>query len=250
MQPTENRTIQVRLLSLAPSMKSTQVRYDWSIIQAAYDAGDSWRDLRLRFGVQFRAIQKAVTRGDLIAHRDRINGIANGAAKGRNRRVMSEENRRHLSIRQSLANTGGRCKWFVVAGVKVQGTWERDLALSFERWGICWRRPSKKSDAWPYYLDGKPKHYSPDFYLPDIKAWVEVKGHWWGDDMRKMMAIARAYPRRRIIFVDKRNFGALINSSVPPDIFTGRSSNGRASRRQREGSKFDTCRLHHLSCGL
>src|ERR1700720_1878974 len=181
--------------------KRIRSSYDWGKIQDRYDQGASWRQLKEEFGVTSNSIFLARKRGDLITYRSVSEGMklahANGRAKSQ---LQAPEYRLKTSIRQSLHNSGGKSKWFQVSGRKVQGTWERDLALKFEEWGVEWQKPTKKL-AWPYFLDGKPKHYSPDFYLPALNVWVEVKGYWWGGDMRKMVAVTRKYPRRKIILV-------------------------------------------------
>lgn len=196
--------------------------HDWKAIQKKYDEGCSWREIRDIFGVGFKSIHLAKKRGDLKTGRSISDGLRIAHRKGRaNPPPLTAEHRKATSIRQSTANSGGRSKWFDVAGRKVQGRWERDLALKFEDWGVRWVRLNGKKSAWPYMLDGKHKHYTPDFYLPDIRLWVEVKGYWWGDDMRKMVAIGRRYPRRRLVIIGKREFQDIVSSPTIPDIFSG-----------------------------
>ena len=47
--------------------------------------------------------------------------------------VFSEEFLRHTSERMSLNNPGGKSKWFIVNGIKVQGTWEKYFAEELTR---------------------------------------------------------------------------------------------------------------------
>jgi len=44
----------------------------------------------------------------------------------------SAKTRSKMSESKSLNPSGGRCKWYKVSGVKVQGTWERDFAKKNE----------------------------------------------------------------------------------------------------------------------
>ena len=76
------------------------------------------KDLDERVNQNALAIEKAMQAG-----------IKNGTIK---RPPMSESNKRKLSERQSLNNSGGKTKWFEVAGQKIQGTWERNIAIKFE----------------------------------------------------------------------------------------------------------------------
>lgn len=111
-----------------------------------------------------------------------------------------------LSKRQSENNSGGRCKWFVVAGKKVQGTWERNLALVFEEMNIRWER----CKPWTYILDGKTRRYTPDFYLSDYDLYIEVKGYYWRNDREKMDAVIEQYPEKRIQIIEKELYEGII----------------------------------------
>lgn len=93
---------------------------------------------------------------------------------------MGEKARKVLSEKQSLQNVGGRCKWYSVNGIKVQGTWERDVALKLSDMRIIWVKPSKSSFIIKYEMEGKIKSYTPDFYLPEFNIFLEIKGYWWG----------------------------------------------------------------------
>ena len=196
--------------------------HDWTAVQKAYDEGASWRMLAKQFGFAPRSIQLARRRGDLTTTRTVSEALVIGYKNGTiPRPTPSDEARKGLSLRQSLKNSGGKCKWFVVAGINVQGTWERDIALKFEEWKIRWEKPKPRKSAWTYYLDGKLKRYTPDFYLSDFCLWIEVKGHWWGDDMRKMVAVGKRYPRRKILIVRKKEFLLIKQSIAVPSFICG-----------------------------
>jgi len=120
--------------------------------------------------------------------------------------IAGVDARKKLSQEQSLRNRGGKCKWFKVSGQKVQGTWERDLALAFNKLGIQWIKPTVNRDIWKYYCDGKIKSYTPDFYLPEFDVYIELKGYWWGDDKRKMDIIKQTYPYKKLLVVEKQEF--------------------------------------------
>jgi very-short-patch-repair endonuclease len=50
-----------------------------------------------------------------------------------------------------------------------------------------------------YEADGKIKHYKPDFYLPDRKLWVEVKGY-LSDRARRKVELAAAQNGILVLF--------------------------------------------------
>lgn len=121
-------------------------------------------------------------------------------------RRMGEESRKKLSERQSLQNSGGRSKWFEVNGIKVQGTWERDIAIKLTEMGINWIKPKTNNFIFKYEMDNKIRSYSPDFYLPEFDVYLEIKGYWWGRDREKMDLVLSQYPDKKIVIVEKKEF--------------------------------------------
>lgn len=53
------------------------------------------------------------------------------------------------------------------------GTWEVKLATWFDANSITWQR---NKESFPYSFEGKQRRYTPDFFLPNIDCYVEVKG--------------------------------------------------------------------------
>lgn len=120
--------------------------------------------------------------------------------------------RMKTSIRQSIDNSGGRCKWFTVSGQRVQGTWERDLAASFNRNFILWDKCKK---PWIYRDDnGNLKRYTPDFYLTELDLFLEIKGYWWGNDKRKTELAVQQNPDKLLAIVLLEDYKKLISGSV------------------------------------
>lgn len=71
--------------------------------------------------------------------------------------------------------TGGRCQWYTVAGQRVQGTLERRYATALTALGVEWRAHHRRTWVWTDG-DGHSHWYAPDFYLPDTKRYIEIKG--------------------------------------------------------------------------
>lgn len=122
--------------------------------------------------------------------------------------VMSEEKRMELSRRQSLFNTGGKAKWYEIAGVKVQGTWERDLALLMNKLNIKWFKIKTNNHIFIYFRNGKMRSYAPDFFIEEIGKYLEVKGFWWMDDKEKMKTICeqRSDLKDSLIIIEKNDY--------------------------------------------
>lgn len=89
-----------------------------------------------------------------------------------------------------------RTRIFEYNGVKLHGTWELEYAKWLDENNIKWKRPSEK---FPYYFDGKNRHYTPDFYLIDTKEYIEIKGYETDKDKAKW----NQFPEKLIILKSK-----------------------------------------------
>lgn len=67
----------------------------------------------------------------------------------------------------------GRTKQIVVDGVKFQGKWE----LEFYQYCVENKINIKKSNEYFEYEWNGTRKYFPDFYLPDLDLYIEVKGY-------------------------------------------------------------------------
>jgi hypothetical protein len=93
--------------------------------------------------------------------------------------------------------------WFEANGQKVQGTWERTLAQIFEKLGISWISHKRYLE---YVRLGKKQRYTPDFYLKEYNTYVEVKGHWWGNDQKKMKLVSEQNCDCRILLIHGQDY--------------------------------------------
>ena len=129
-------------------------------------------------------------------------------------RKHSEETKRKIGEKLSINNKGGRAKWYEVAGQKVQGTWERNVALKFEELGIQWKKLKTNKDTLEYIMDGKVRHYTPDFYLPDYDVLLEIKGHWWGRDREKMDIVLQTHTDKNIVIVEQDQYEKILQGEL------------------------------------
>lgn len=175
----------------------------WLDMQQYYDDDHSLRDTAEKFNINQQSIIKASKRGDFKL-RSVSDGLVQRFAKhGPNR--MSAEKRLEHSKRMSEHNPGGRSKWYEVSGKKVQGTWERDFAMTLDSQQIEWQRCKSIK-----YVDGDAiKRYTPDFYLPLRNVYIEIKGHWWGNDRHKMNLVLDQHSDKTIIIIE--SYDDLIN---------------------------------------
>lgn len=108
---------------------------------------------------------------------------------------------RELSERQSIKNTGGKSKWFEIGGQLVQGTYEYKFAESLIRDGIIWEKVKTNSHIFRYQSNSKIHSYSPDFWLPELELYIEIKGFWWGNDKEKMELVKNQNQDKKLILI-------------------------------------------------
>ncbi len=111
------------------------------------------------------------------------------------------EARKILSEKQSLNNSGGKSKWFDVAGKRVQGTYEKQFAEQLEVEGILWEKVKTNNHIFKYVWEGKVRSYAPDFYLSELNLYVEIKGFWWGNDENKMIAVKEQHADKNLVVI-------------------------------------------------
>jgi len=124
--------------------------------------------------------------------------------------VLNDEQRLEASKRMSRHNPGGKCKWYVVNNIKVQGLWEYNIALILNKSKIIWQRPGQ----FKFLKNNKKSHYTPDFYLPSYDTYLEIKGFWWGEDRNKMLQFQKQYPDMKIKIIEKDSYTKIISEDI------------------------------------
>lgn len=81
-------------------------------------------------------------------------------------------------------------KWYEVDGVKVQGEWEKSVAEKLRTAGLSFIRKRLKYDT--------VRHYTPDFYIPELDVFIEVKGWLRTADIVKYQKVVQEYPLKVI----------------------------------------------------
>lgn len=152
-----------------------------------------------------------------VAERDGLpkpKGAAAGKPGSFKGKKHTDEAKRKISQKLSINNRGGRCKWYVVSGQKVQGTWERNIAEQLDRMHIKWIKLTTNRDTFLYEMDGYTKRYTPDIYLPEYDVYLEIKGYWWGRDREKMDIVLRTYPNLNICIIEKEAYNKILQGEL------------------------------------
>jgi len=80
----------------------------------------------------------------------------------------------------------------------MDSTWEVAMAKRLDKLNIRWDRD--ESIKIHYQNEkGKNKNYIPDFYLPEFKLFIEVKGYWTDSARYKMKDVQERYPNSFLI---------------------------------------------------
>ena len=77
--------------------------------------------------------------------------------------------------------------------VLMDSTWEVVMATRLDELEINWERnPNMKLEY--RTRGGRKRNYIPDFYLPDLDLYIEVKGYWTDAAKHKMKDIIKRNP--------------------------------------------------------
>lgn len=132
-------------------------------------------------------------------------------------RKYSEEQRYNKSIAMKKAvekypdsytknNVVGRVKNIEYKGVKLKGSWEVLVAQWLDSNNIKWEHETK---SFEYEWNGVRKYY-PDFYLPELDLYIEVKGYERERDLAKWKVV----PNLRVFKLNEIN--AIKNNTLAP----------------------------------
>lgn len=129
-----------------------------------------------------------------------------------------------ISIKMCGGNNGYiKTKYFEIFSpyqnkiVTVQGTWELKYAKWLNENNINWVRSRKINLKYKLFKDDYMHTYYPDFYLPDLNKYIEIKGFYWKskdgkiDDKRKMQQVINHNKNKNIKILSKKE---LVNLNI------------------------------------
>ena len=150
--------------------------YDWKVIQDFYDAGNSYREVSDKFGMNHSTISKAAKAG-LFKSKTVSAGLKTTLHKFE--RFYSDERRQIMSAHAKRRELGGtrNSKRFIyntVDGtqIKLDSSYEVLVAENLDENGIKWQRPGRFT-----WIDANEKDhtYRPDFFLVDYNVYLDPK---------------------------------------------------------------------------
>ncbi len=122
---------------------------------------------------------------------------------------LSIEHREKISIKRIKYlenNPNHGLKWFIINGIKVQGTWEKKFAEFLTDKNIKWSRKR--------IIYKKIRRYTPDFYCIDYNCYFEVKGFRRDRDIYKMYLVLDENPDIKIKMIEKEQLKNIENIDI------------------------------------
>jgi predicted nuclease of restriction endonuclease-like RecB superfamily len=92
--------------------------------------------------------------------------------------------------------------------VTMDSTWEVMMANRLNELEIKWIRDPKMKLEYKT-RGGRSRNYIPDFYLPDLDIYIEVKGYWTDAAKHKMKDIIKRNPGKICILESLAEIGSL-----------------------------------------
>ena len=92
-------------------------------------------------------------------------------------------------------------------GVDLHGTWELKYAQYLDDNNISWMR---NIETFEYYFEGTLRRYTPDFYLPSIDEYVEIKGFSVEKDLAKWSQFPSDKKLKILMRKDLEDLGILL----------------------------------------
>lgn len=107
-------------------------------------------------------------------------------------------------------------KWYKVKNLSgeeftVRGHWEENIAKRLNEIGYVWTK-----NKWITYIsnDGITRHYNPDFYIPSLNAYIEVKGYYKQSDKIKMRYVLEQNSNITIFFLHGQDYKDFIDKKI------------------------------------
>lgn len=97
---------------------------------------------------------------------------------------------------------GGRGKGCHYKGIWMDSTWELALAQRLDDLSIQWERDAKKHVFEYVDIEGKHRKYYPDFFIPNLELYVEVKGYWTSETRHKMSSIKNIHKHINLLVLE------------------------------------------------
>lgn len=133
----------------------------------------------------------------------------------------TKEAREKISIKRSealqneyLDKQYAKIKWYKICNLNgeefsVRGKWELNVARHLNDIGLYWTKAKPIT-----YTNDIVRRYIPDFYIPSLDAYIEVKGRYPDTDKNKMRLVQIQNPNIKIYFLIGNRYFDFINGKI------------------------------------
>ena len=132
------------------------------------------------------------------------------------RRNNHSESMRKAALENPNSYSGGynrgRCKSIEYSGIQFDSSWEVIVAKWLDKNLIKWER---NTIPFEYEWHGKRSYY-PDFYLPELDKYIEVKGYETERDKAKW-----SYFKKELIIIKKKEIKLIEDDKLDPENLVG-----------------------------
>jgi hypothetical protein len=129
---------------------------------------------------------------------------------GKTRGPMSAETRAKQSASLKGKPAAYPLKRFHYKGAPLRSSYELRVAQAFDRLGVRWEFEPKRFDL------GGSSTYLPDFYLPDLEMYVEVKGYYGPNSAVTMSRMFTVHPDVPVAILQLPQIVALEHAANAP----------------------------------
>jgi len=97
---------------------------------------------------------------------------------------------------------GGRGKGCYYKEVWLDSTWEFALAQKLDELSVQWERDTGKHRFDYIDANGKVRNYYPDFFIPSLDLYIEVKGYWTSETRHKMLSVKERHKHVKFLVLE------------------------------------------------
>ena len=145
---------------------------------------------------------------DPVSTREKLSRASIGRKPLLSEKALINKSRKLSEARLDYLSRSPYIKWHEVGGISVQGNWERQVAEKLLADGIKFERVRL-----PYCKGAR--HYVPDFFLPELNLYIEVKGWYKDEDKAKYRVVLSEQTQIDLrIILGKRMLAEFVTGNV------------------------------------
>lgn len=123
-------------------------------------------------------------------------------------KISSSKRRKYATGEQRVRDHRAGAKFREDLGLFFRSRWEANIARCFDLQSIEWRYEPKA-----FVIDNSGVTYTPDFYLPELAVWLEVKGYMDVKGRYKISQFRIRYPNESLLVIKEEEYREILLAS-------------------------------------